>query len=179
MRRRAQLAAIRPDLVFTSLRGNIATRLAKVPPGGAIVVAAAALQRLGLDDQVAEVFPATRLLPQVGQGALAVECRAGDEETRSLLASIDDAEVRLAVETERRFLARLGTGCDLPVGAYATVEGASLVLDGLIASLDGRRVIRQRREVPADGGPAAGTALAEALLAAGGRDLLAGPGPGR
>ena len=119
MRRRAQLAWLRPDLTFTGLRGNIATRLDRVPEGGTIVVAAAALHRLGLADRVTEILAVEVMLPQVGQGAIAVECRAGDAATLSALQLIDDADVRIAVTAERAFLARLGGGCDLPVGAYA------------------------------------------------------------
>jgi hydroxymethylbilane synthase len=176
VRRRAQLAALRPDLAFTSLRGNIATRLGQVPAGGAIVVAMAALDRLGLHDHAAEIFAADRLVPQVGQGAIAVECRSDDAETTRLLGSIDDAVVRLVTETERAFLARLGGGCDLPVGAYARLDGdldgGSVVLDALIASFDGTEVIRDRLIAPARDGSYIGTAVAGAVLAAGGRRLL-------
>ena len=123
MRRRAQLAWVRPDLTFTGLRGNIGTRLDRVPDGGAVVVAAAALDRLGLLDRAAEILPTAVMLPQVGQGAIGVECRAGDEVTRARLASIDDAGAHLAVTAERAFLARLGGGCDLPVGALRRPPG--------------------------------------------------------
>jgi hydroxymethylbilane synthase len=175
VRRRAQLAALRPDLVFVSLRGNIASRLTKVPPGGAIVVAAAALDRLALCERRAEILDPERMLPQVGQGAIAVECRAGDEATAAVLAGIDDPVVRLAVETERAFLAHLGTGCDLPVAAYAVIETGRIVVEGLIASPGGDEVIRDRRSVPATDGPGIGARLAAVLLDAGGRRLLTSP----
>jgi hydroxymethylbilane synthase len=97
VRRRAQLAWLRPDLTFVGLRGNIATRLERVPPGGAVVVAAAAVQRLGLADQVSELLEVAVMLPQVGQGALGIECRAGDEATIEVLASIDDPVARTCV----------------------------------------------------------------------------------
>lgn len=119
-RRRVQLAAIRPDLVFTELRGNMASRLSKVPEGGAIVVAAAALQRLQLADQLDEIISPDELVPQVGQGALAVECREDDEAVRGLLAFIEHAPSRRQVDAERAFLAELGGDCDLPAGAHAT-----------------------------------------------------------
>jgi hydroxymethylbilane synthase len=119
VRRRAQLRALRPDLTFAELRGNIQTRLAKVPAGGALVMAAAALERLGLQDHVAEVLPVERMVPQVGQGALAVECRRDDTAVRALLRSVDHVPARVAVETERAFLAVFGAGCDLPIGAHA------------------------------------------------------------
>jgi hydroxymethylbilane synthase len=176
VRRRAQLAALRPDLVFSSLRGNIATRLGQVPAGGAIVVALAALDRLGLHDHVAEIFAPDRLVPQVGQGAIAVECRADDGETIRLLGAIDDAGVRLVTETERAFLAQLGSGCDLPVGAYARLDGdvtdGSIVLDALVASLDGTEVIKDRLIAPARDGSSIGAVLAGAVLAGGGQRIL-------
>jgi hydroxymethylbilane synthase len=177
VRRRAQLAALRPDLVFSSLRGNIATRLGQIPAGGAVVVALAALDRLGQRHLVAEIFDADRLVPQVGQGTIAVECRADDAETTRLLGSIDDAAVRLVTETERAFLARIGGACDLPVGAYARLDGdvedGSIVLDALVASLDGSETIRDRLVAPARAGSSVGTALAGAVLAAGADRLLA------
>ena len=118
-RRRVQLAAIRPDLVFAELRGNMATRLAKVPEGGAIVVAAVALQRLQLADHLAEVISPDELVPQVGQGALGIECRADDAEAVAMLAAIEHAPSRLRVDAERAFLVELGGDCDLPAGAHA------------------------------------------------------------
>ncbi|MDQ1445163.1 MAG: hydroxymethylbilane synthase, partial [Acidimicrobiaceae bacterium] len=116
VRRRAQLAGLRPDLVFTDLRGNIDTRLEKASDYDAVVMAAAALRRLDRWDRVDEVLDPSVLLPQVAQGALAVECRADDTETIEMLAAIDHAPTRLAVTAERAFLAELGGGCDLPVG---------------------------------------------------------------
>ncbi len=165
-RRRAQLAWLRPDLCFVELRGNIGTRLGKVPPGGAIVVAAAALERLGELERAAEVLPVSTMLPQVGQGALAVECRAGDEALREALALIEDAESRRRLEAERGFLARLGGGCDLPAGAHATCDpDGSLVLEGLLARIDGHVLLRRRMVAPAGSDPGRlGAALAEDLL---------------
>jgi hydroxymethylbilane synthase len=144
VRRRAQLAWLRPDLTFTGLRGNIGTRLTRVPPSGAIVVAAAALARLeiDLDDVEHEVLSPTVMLPQVAQGALAVECRRDDEATISLLAPIEHEPSRRAVDAERAFLAELGGDCDLPAGAHARVAGGELRLDGLLASLDGHVLLR-------------------------------------
>ncbi len=145
VRRRAQLASVRPDLGFGELRGNIPTRLEKAGTFDAVVVAAAALDRLGLADRIAERVDPSVVLPQVAQGALAVECRAGDDETRALLARIDDTEVRTAVIAERAFLARLGGGCNLPCGALAeTVDDGTLQLDALLGSLDGRIALRAR-----------------------------------
>jgi hydroxymethylbilane synthase len=122
VRRQAQLAARRPDLTFIDLRGNIDTRLAKVPDGGAIVMAQAALERLGLAEHAAEVLGVSTMVPQVGQGALAVECRASDQATQRRLGAIESAVDRGFVDLERAFLAELGGGCDLPVGAHARLD---------------------------------------------------------
>jgi hydroxymethylbilane synthase len=143
VRRRAQLAALRPDLGFAELRGNIPTRLEKAAGFDAVVLAAAALDRLGLADRIAERVDPSVVLPQVGQGALAVECRADDDGTRELLAGVDDAEVRTAVTAERAYLAELGGGCNLPCGALAEGDGeGGLRLEALLASLDGRITLR-------------------------------------
>lgn len=142
VRRRAQLAHLRPDLTFTGLRGNIDTRLDKAADYGAIVMAHAALVRLGRQDRVAEVLEPVVMLPQVAQGALAVECRADDDDIRAVLGAIEHRPSRLAVDTERAYLARLGGGCDLPAGAYAQVDGDSIEIEALLASLDGRILIR-------------------------------------
>lgn len=201
VRRRAQLAWLRPDLTFVGLRGNIATRLTRVPAGGAALVAAAALDRLGLSHLAAEVLAPSVMLPQVGQGAIGIECRSGDAGTVRLLAAIDDPASHVAVRAERAFLACLGSGCSLPVGAYATlgpasppesatagavpggsgpepagealvVEG-SLCLEGMIASIDGRVLLRGRRTGSADDPEALGADLAADLLQrAGGRSVL-------
>ena len=120
VRRRAQLAVARPDIHFLELRGNIHTRLGKVPEGGAIVMAAAALDILGLLDQIADYLPPATFVPSPGQGCVAIECRADDDAMVGVLATIDHAASRRAVEIERAFLAELGSGCSLPVGAHAT-----------------------------------------------------------
>lgn len=168
VRRRAQLAWVRPDLTFSGLRGNVPTRLSKVPPGGAVVVAAAGLIRLGLADRADEFLDPSVMLPQVGQGALAVECLSSAASVVALCAEIDDPLVRVAVEAERVFLAELGGGCDLPVGAYAVVADGTLSVEGLLASTDGRQVLRTSRRGPVGDGPALGVSVASALLAAGG-----------
>jgi hydroxymethylbilane synthase len=145
VRRRAQLAATRPDLTFGPLRGNIETRLRKRAEMGydAVVVAYAALERLGLGAEATDVLDPEVLLPQVGQGALAVECRADDRQTDGRLRAIDDPAARRTVDAERAFLAELGGGCDLPCGALATLAAdGTIVLDALLASLDGHVVVR-------------------------------------
>jgi hydroxymethylbilane synthase len=124
VRRRAQLHAVRPDLRFVELRGNIHTRLSKLPEGGALVMAVAAMEILELTDRIAESLPVEGFVPAPGQGCVALECRADDPTTAALLAAVDHASTRDAVRTERAFLAELGTGCSLPVAAHA--EGDTL-----------------------------------------------------
>jgi hydroxymethylbilane synthase len=171
VRRRAQLANLRPDLTFAGLRGNMQTRLGKAKEFDAIVVAAVALSRLGLDGEIAEVLPVDVLLPQVAQGALAVECRTGDEAARAALAAIEHGPSRRAVDAERAFLAELGGDCDLPAGAHATVGAdGSLRIEAMLASLDGHTVMRHRAEGP-DPEPV-GRDAARWLLDNGGRALL-------
>jgi hydroxymethylbilane synthase len=170
VRRRAQLADLRPDLTFDGLRGNIPTRLAKADGYDAIVVAAVALERLGQSDRIAEVLSTSVMVPQVAQGALAVECRSDDESTQERLAAIEHRDSRRAVDAERAFLSELGGDCDLPAGAHATTTGG-LEVEGLLASLDGRIVLRHRAK--GDEPEALGRAVARHLLDdAGGRALL-------
>jgi hydroxymethylbilane synthase len=172
VRRQAQLAALRPDLRFESLRGNIETRVAKAADLDAVVVALAALERLGLADRAAEVLEPATMLPQVAQGALAVECRAGDGATAALLAALEDPAARRAVDAERAFLRRLGGGCDLPCGALAEARaGGTVAIEVLLATLDGKAVLRIRHEGPDP--EAVGAEAARILLDdRGGRELL-------
>lgn len=145
LRRSAQLQAYRPDLDIAAIRGNIDTRVQKALSGGydAIILAAAGVRRLELEAHVSEFISFDVMLPAPGQGALAVQCRAGDTRTLALLRALDHAPTRAAVTAERAFLAGLGGGCSSPVAAYAEwLEGGSLQLEGLVASLDGTNVIR-------------------------------------
>ncbi len=170
VRRRAQLASLRPDLTFAELRGNIATRLGRAADYDAIVVAAAALVRLGLTDQVDEYLEPSVLLPQVGQGALAVECRTDDDETLARVVAIDDRRVHMALAAERAYLAELGGGCDLPCGALADVDGDEITIEALLAATDGHVVLRATAR--ASDPVVAGRAVAAELMGHGGRSLL-------
>jgi hydroxymethylbilane synthase len=172
VRRRAQLAALRPDLTFGSLRGNLETRVAKAADFDAVVVALAAIERLGLEDQVAEVLDPSVMLPQVAQGALAVECRLDDDETGAAVAALDDPAARAAVEAERAFLRQLGSGCDLACGALAKVgPDGGVSIEVLLASLDGHLVLRTGHA--GDDPVAVGTEAARILLEdCGGRAVL-------
>lgn len=173
VRRRAQLAWHRPDLRFSELRGNIATRLEKLTDFDAIVMASAAIDRLELDRDDVDRLDPVLVVPQVAQGALAIECRADDDATIEALRSIEHPPTRRLVDTERAFLAELGGDCDLPAGAHA-VPGADggIEILGMLASLDGRVMIRERRA--GDDADSLGRAVARHLLDdAGGADLLA------
>jgi hydroxymethylbilane synthase len=151
VRRRAQLAWLRPDLTFVELRGNMAARVAHAEAVGAGIVAVAGLQRLGLGHRITQILEPSTMLPQVAQGALALECREDDDATRVWLAAIDNPGIHRAVRAERAFLDALGGGCTLPVGALATAlspdsSGPELVLEGLLATRDGHVVLRRRRQ---------------------------------
>ncbi len=172
IRRRAHLAHRRPDLRFAGLRGNIATRLAKAAEFDAVVVAMAALDRLGLAPDVVDPLDPDVLLPQVGQGALALECRTDDDATLELLARIEDPDARRAVDAERGFLAELGAGCELPIAAHATVRPDGVVeLTAALSSSDGDVLLVDARS--GDDPEALGRAAARHLLdERGGSDLL-------
>jgi hydroxymethylbilane synthase len=172
-RRRSQLADQRPDLTFANLRGNIPTRLDRASEHDAVVIAAVALERLGLSAAISELLPTDVMLPQVGQGALAVECREQDHGLRYLLAAVEHGPSRMSVDAERAFLEELGGDCDLPAGALASVDEdeAYVVIDGLLASLDGRIILRHRER--GTDPVAAGRAVATHLLdRSGGREVL-------
>ena len=161
-RRRVQLRELRPDLRFADLRGNIGTRLAKAVDFDAVVMAKAALDRLGEHPAVVDVLGCEVMVPQVGQGALAVECRENDRQVRSLLAAIQDPASRRVVDAERAFLATLGGDCTLPAGAHAHIQGDTLVMRAVLADgLDGRchTVVGE-----GDDGEALGQRLARQLL---------------
>ncbi len=178
-RRMAQIAALRPDVTIRPLRGNVDTRVRKALEGeyDAIVIAAAGVHRLGLTAHVTEYLPFHQMLPAPGQGALAVQCRADDDAVRALLMVLDDPAVRVPTTAERAFLSDLGGGCAAPIAALGeSFEGAGrrqLRLTGLVASLDGRRVVRATIEGEWNGGEAVAQALAERVTANGARALLA------
>lgn len=172
VRRIAQLLAQRPDLTILPLRGNLDSRVRKVMNGeyDAIVLAQAGLTRLGLQSYVSEVFPLDVMLPAPGQGALAVQCRANDDETLKFLASIHDPLIAAAVDAERAFLSSLGGGCSLPVAAFAQKNNGTIILTGAVISPDGKRAIRLSA---VDSDPQKlGQRLAELVLERGAAELL-------
>jgi hydroxymethylbilane synthase len=167
VRRSAQILHSRPDLKPVSIRGNIDTRLAKLDRGvcEALCLAGAGLVRMGWEDRIAEWLVPEVMLPAPGQGALAVQVRRRDEDLGTLLGLIDHTPTRVAVEAERTFVARLGSGCRAPAAALATVDGGTVTLEGLIALTDGSLVRRHRAHSPVTEAASLGTSVADVLLA--------------
>jgi hydroxymethylbilane synthase len=178
LRRRAQVLARRPDVAPLDVRGNVPTRLGKLDRGeyDALVLARAGLQRLGLDDRVAEIIEPGIIVPAPGQGALAVQARSGDAGVIGLLEALDHRRSRLATCAERAVLARLEGGCQAPVGALGTWADGVLMLTGVVADLNGTRVVRNSAQATvgteADA-EALGIRLAERLIEQGAADILA------
>jgi hydroxymethylbilane synthase len=186
LRRRAQVLHRRPDLTVVGVRGNVQTRLRKFEQTGAdaIVLACAGLVRLGLADRIAERLAPADFVPAPGQGALGVETRADDAQALALCAALDRQPLRLAVAAERAFLAELGGGCQVPIGAHAELASGELALTGMVASLDGVRLLKRTLAAPAaseDEARELGRRLAEILRAEGCQQILdevaGGPAP--
>jgi len=182
-RRRAQLLRARPDLEPVPIRGNVDTRLRKLDSGqdglAGIIIAAAGLDRLGRSDRVTEALPASAFLPAAGQGALAVQARADDEEALELAGRIDDRRTRLACEAERLVISMLGCGCRTPVGVYGRTAGDMLELAGAVLSVGGEEEIRGEVSGPSADAESLAGDLAEGLLERGAKGLIDGArGPG-
>lgn len=173
-RRQCQLKARRPDLVIRDLRGNVNTRLAKLDAGeyDAIILAAAGLIRLEMTDRIRALLTPEESLPANGQGAIGVECRTDDRETHALLAPLEHSATRACVLAERAMNRTLQGGCQVPIGAYATIAGDTLHLDGLVGSLDGRTIIRRTITGPIDQPEQLGKTLAHTLLSLGADQIL-------
>ena len=187
LRRRAQLLHARPDLQIVDLRGNVNTRLRKLEEENfdGIILACAGLKRLGFGGRIRQVLPQSLCLPAVGQGALAIESRIDDRETRELLSFLDDGITRACTAAERGFLATVEGGCQVPVGVYAqpvdnadiledahTGKAEAIRVEAVIASLDGRKLFRDSVEGAADEAENLGISLANKLLDMGGREIL-------
>ena len=187
LRRRAQLLHARPDLQIVDLRGNVNTRLRKLEEENfdGIILACAGLKRLGFGERIRQVLPRSLCLPAVGQGALAIESRIDDRETRELLSFLDDGITRACTAAERGFLATVEGGCQVPVGVYAqpvnnadvlqdahTGTAEAIRVEAVIASLDGRKLFRDSVEGFADEAEFLGISLANKLLDMGGREIL-------
>jgi hydroxymethylbilane synthase len=178
LRRACQLKAIRPDLEIEILRGNLDTRLRKVADGvvDAAILACAGLDRLGFAQRISERLSVERMLPAVGQGALAIEARADDEKVRGLVWALDDAGTALAITAERAYLARLGATCRTPVAGYAILANGQVAMQGLVGRPDGSEIIADRVEGKPGDAALLGVKLADALLARGARKILAESG---
>ena len=172
LRRQCQLKSVRPDLEVFPLRGNVDTRLRKLESGeyDAIILAAAGVLRLGLDTHVRSRISADVMCPAVGQGALAIEVRSGDQQTKTLLAFLNDADTYAAIDCERALLGSLGGGCQVPIGAYAEKRGGRLFLRAMVGRPDGSEILREQ----ADGtdGVKLGRETAQTLLWRGADKIL-------
>lgn len=174
LRRQCQLRQRRPDLIVSDLRGNVGTRLAKLDNGDfeAIILAAAGLKRLGLEQRIRCPISAEESLPAVGQGAVGIECRLDDSPTRALLAPLNHHATEIRVRAERAMNTRLGGGCQVPIGSYAELIDDQLWLRALVGAPDGSQIVRGERRGPAAIAEQMGVALAEELLAAGADEIL-------
>jgi hydroxymethylbilane synthase len=175
LRRQTQLRAVRDDLVYMAIRGNLDTRLRKLERGDceALVLAAAGVHRLGITDRITSYFSFEQMCPAVGQGALGIEIRADDVPTRQAVTQLDDPATHQAVRAEREVLRRLGGGCQVPIAAHAVAEDGDLRLQGLVANLDGTLVIRAQTRGSASAAEILGAAVADDLLRQGAREILA------
>lgn len=174
LRRKAQLAALRPDLDIQDLRGNLDTRLRKLDEGqyDAIILAGAGLNRLGMQDRITTLFTPEQMLPAIGQGSLGIELRKSGNELLAGMQFLHDQTTAIAVAAERAFLLRLEGGCQVPIGAHATLKGDSVTLTGLIAAVDGVKVLREQQSAPFEQAEQLGKSLAEILLDRGGKAIL-------
>ena len=174
LRRISQLKDRFPGIETRDLRGNVDTRLAKLERGDydAIILAYAGVHRLGLDHVIADLIPVDIMVPAAAQGAVAIECRADDNATADVCRVLDHAATRLAVSEERRFLKVVEGGCKVPVGCHAWLDDAGFHISGFIGSLDGKRVVRHRMDMPEDSAGDSGAILGRAMLADGGEDIL-------
>ncbi len=174
LRRKAQLAALRPDLKIEDLRGNLDTRLRKLDEGqyDAIILAGAGLNRLGFQNRITSLFTPEQMLPAIGQGSLGIELRQSDNELLAGMQFLHDRRTAITVAAERAFLLRLEGGCQVPIGAHAVLSGDTVTLTGLIAGVDGANVLREQQSAPLEQADELGKSLAERLLEQGGRAIL-------
>ena len=174
VRRAAQLAAVMPRATFAPIRGNVDTRLRKLERGefDGLVLAAAGLIRLGFGARITALLPIDRCVPAPGQGIVAIEIRTADARTRAALAPLNDVPAAASLAAERALVSGIGGGCQLPLGAIALHENGELAMQAVVASSDGRQIIRRQARGPADDPAAVGFALAAELDRAGARALL-------
>jgi len=175
LRRSSQLLSIRPDLRIVQLRGNLETRFRKLDEGqfDAMILAAAGVKRLGWAQRITEVIEPSVSLPAIGQGAIGIECRTDDEFIRSLIAPLNHKETSICVRAERALLKRLQGGCQVPIAAYAVIKDGRLVMDGLVGSVTGDRIIKEHLEGKIEDAETIGITLGEKLLSMGADKILA------
>ncbi len=175
LRRRAQLAKVRPDLLVLDLRGNLNTRFAKLDRGDydAMLLAAAGVERMGWGDRITERIDFSLFLPAVGQGSVGIEIRENDPVIEELVAGINDFSSAIAIRAERAMLKQLEGGCQIPIGALGRIEADRLVLEGLVASLDGQRIVRNALTGSVDKPEELGIELAKVLYSMGAGEILA------
>lgn len=176
VRRRSQICALRPDLEYVDLRGNVGTRLRKLDEGSydAILLAVAGLERLELSDRITDKLPVESSIPAAGQGAVGIECRSDDRETLSVIQLLNHQPTAICVKAERAMSRSLNANCEAPVAAYAQLAGEDLNIVGLVASLDGRQVLSERMTGDASRPEQLGIQLAEKLIAQGALELIGG-----
>ena len=176
LRRAVQLAKYRPDFKVSSIRGNVDTRLRKVAAAEyhGVILAAAALMRLGWEDKITEYLPLAQFLPAAGQGALVIEARLDDTEVAGLIAPLNHLQAWQSVTAERAFLEALGGGCRAPIAALAIVSDRTLTLEGMVADASGQKVLQATEEGIAMSPQEAGVRLAKRMLAMGAGELIAG-----
>ena len=174
LRRQAQLLHFRNDFELIPLRGNLDTRLKKLRTMSldGIVLALAGVRRLGLEETVTEIIPADISLPAIGQGALGIETRMDDKDVEGQIRFLNDRDSSISVTAERAFLKKLEGGCQVPLAAYARPTGKTLHIDGLVGSIDGKRLIRHHVEGPVENAESLGIELAEILLGKGAKEIL-------
>jgi len=174
LRRASQLLHYRPDLNLIPLRGNVETRIKKLETEGldAIILATAGLIRLGWGDKISEIISPEILLPAMGQGAVGIEARKHDVDNQILLADMDDENTHLALDAERAVVTQLEGGCNVPIGAFATIEGNEMTLRGLVASLDGKTLYKKELKGDKVNAVALGNEMGNALLDMGGDKIM-------
>ncbi len=174
LRRSSQLLNLRPDLRIEQLRGNVDTRLRKLDDGqfDAIILAAAGVKRLGLQDRITALIPVETSLPAIGQGAVGIECRIDDGYINRLIEPLNHIDTNVCVRAERAFLGRLEGGCQVPIAAYARLADGAIKMDGLVGSVSGNRIIRGHIEGSPESADSLGVKLAEDLLSRGAREIL-------
>jgi hydroxymethylbilane synthase len=174
LRRQAQLLHFRSDLELVPLRGNLDTRLKKLKTMSldGIVLALAGVKRLGLKERITEIIPTEISLPAIGQGALGIETRLGDKEVEEQIRFLNDKDSWIAVSAERAFLKKLEGGCQVPIAAFARTVGTTFQMDGLVGTIDGKRLVRHHIEGPIEKAESLGIELAEILLGKGAREIL-------